>query len=61
MGVLDGKQAVYGCPCNSVYRYEQLFWNSRYIIENYFERKAEKIKKFSEETSRLTRKVKKSI
>ena len=36
LGILNGKQAVYGCPCNEVSKYENLFWNSRYLISEYF-------------------------
>lgn len=39
-GYIDGRQAVIGCPCNKLSEYENLFWNNRTRILEYFERRA---------------------
>ncbi|HRZ85700.1 MAG TPA: hypothetical protein P5277_02870 [Candidatus Paceibacterota bacterium] len=41
-GYLNRKQYVADCPCNSGYPYEQLFWNSREMISQYFKVRASK-------------------
>jgi len=46
-GYLDGKQMVYDCSCNSAGEYEELFWNNRYFIPKYFEKKAKSLNKQS--------------
>ncbi len=60
-GNINGKQAVFGCPCNKALIYEKLFWNNRYLIATYFQNKTKKIREFSEETSNLAKRVKDSI
>ena len=35
-GYLDGKQAVYNCPCESLVRWEQFIWNERDMILKYY-------------------------
>jgi len=56
-GYLDGKQVVYDCPCNGASRYEKLFWDSRYIIEKYFQNRTKKIS----ETARREETISKNI
>ena len=57
-GSIDGKQVVYGCPCNGAAKYETLFWESRRIISQYFSARAEKMKKLADEAAGLAKKVK---
>lgn len=52
-GVIDGKQAVRDCPCNSVRKYEDLFWNHKNQIANYLTARANKEEKEAKETSKL--------
>jgi len=59
-GNLDGKQAVYGCPCNSVRKYEDFIWDNRYLIANYLTARALKMKKEAKENSKLARMVQKA-
>jgi len=60
-GMIGGKQAVIGCPCNKLSLYENLFWNSRYIIEDYFLSRTEKELSEAKDNKSLAEKVKKSI
>jgi len=41
-GTLNGKQAVYGCPCNEVRRYEDFIWHDRSLIQKYLRARAER-------------------
>lgn len=34
-GTIDGKQAVVGCPCNALRKYEDFIWNHRRMIMKY--------------------------
>lgn len=34
-GTVDGKQAVIGCPCNGLRRYEDFIWGNRFVIAEY--------------------------
>jgi hypothetical protein len=34
-GMMDGKQAVIGCPCNKLTLYERFIWNHRNVIAKY--------------------------
>jgi hypothetical protein len=60
-GYIDGKKAVYGCPCNKPFLYEKTFWDNRFLIERYFQNKAKKIREFSATTTDLADKVRNSI
>ena len=60
-GTIDGKQAVIGCPCNKLYLYEKLLWNSRYIIADYFGAVAEKLKKETQQVEEIAQKTSKAI
>jgi hypothetical protein len=60
-GMLDGRRAVYECPCNSVSRYERLFWNSRYVINEYFTNRARSMQEDAEETSDLAIEVRDAV
>lgn len=43
-GYLDGKQIVWGCPCDSGHRYEEFIWRHRELIAEYLKRRcAEKL------------------
>lgn len=35
-GRVDGKEAVWGCPCNIASRYETWLWAHRWLIADYF-------------------------
>jgi hypothetical protein len=52
-GYIDGKQVVWGCPCNSARRYEQWIWGHRYAIAKYLRLRAEDV----EMDARLAREV----
>lgn len=39
-GTIDGKQAVIGCPCNGLARYEEFIWRNQYVIAEYLKRRA---------------------
>ena len=60
-GDINGKQAVIGCQCNKLFGYENLFWNHRYIIADYFSSRAQKELKIAKDTKNLADKVKKSV
>jgi len=44
-GTLDGRQAVIGCPCNGMAKYEDFIWKNRYVIAKYLKRKSERLSK----------------
>jgi len=44
-GRLDGRQAVIGCSCDAIPRYETYFWRSRNLISRYFENRAENLRR----------------
>lgn len=53
-GYINGKQIVYGCPCNSARQYEQWIWSHRYLIAKYLRLRAEEIAldaKFAQEVA----------
>ena len=53
-GYINGKQIVYGCPCNSARQYERWIWSHRYIIAKYLRLQAEEIAldaKFAQEVA----------
>jgi hypothetical protein len=60
-GYINGKQAVYGCPCNKAAEYEILFWRSRHVIAKYFSARAETMKKHADKAAGLAKKVKDAI
>jgi hypothetical protein len=35
IGVLDGMQVVWNCPCDTLLRYEQFIWDNRVLIAKY--------------------------
>ena len=45
VGMLDGKQYVLGCPCHKGRIYEELIWNARWEILEFFRRKAIEMQK----------------
>jgi hypothetical protein len=59
-GDIDGKQAVIGCECNNLSKYENLFWSHRYIIADYFSARAQKELNSAKDTKNLADKVKKA-
>lgn len=38
-GTIDGMQAVYGCPCNRLSKYEDFIWAHRELIVTYIKRR----------------------
>jgi hypothetical protein len=40
-GYINGKQIVWGCPCNSARRFESWIWSHRYAIAKYLKLRAE--------------------
>jgi len=42
LGWIDGKQFVFGCPCNALARYEQFIWTHRAQIVEYLRKKTER-------------------
>ena len=60
-GYLNGKQYVDGCSCNSASSYETFLWNHRWLIEEYFSAKAEKMRERAEEQTSLAGKVSESV
>jgi hypothetical protein len=40
-GYINGKQIVWGCPCNSARQYEAWIWSHRYAIAKYLKLRAE--------------------
>ncbi len=60
-GCLDGKQVVYGCPCNLASKYEEFIWNHREIIAEYFSNKAQKMQKESQQAKNLANKLQRDI
>lgn len=39
-GEIDGRNFVYGCPCNAVARHETFIWKNRQLILDYLEQRA---------------------
>ena len=60
-GVIDGKQLVYGCPCDTALKYESLIWENRHLIANYIIARAKKIEEHSAETSGLAGKISRAV
>jgi len=53
-GYINGKQIVWGCPCNSARQYEQWIWSHRYAIAKYLKLRAEEAQmdaKFAQEVA----------
>lgn len=42
-GAFDGKELVWGCPCNLASRYEQFLWAHRHVIADYFQNVAARL------------------
>lgn len=40
IGQIDGRQSVWGCPCNGLTRYESFIWHHRHLIVDYLEARA---------------------
>jgi len=43
IGHIDGRQVVYGCPCNKLSRYEKFIWRHRFLIAKYLKRRSEEM------------------
>jgi hypothetical protein len=56
-GVLDGRQYVDGCPCNAASRYEDVFWDNRYAIVDYFAARTKKELESAQENSKLVKEI----
>lgn len=39
-GTIEGKQAVWGCECNGMFKYENFIWTHRYLIAEYLMKRA---------------------
>ena len=53
-GHIDGKQAVWGCPCNAVRKYEDFVWGHRWLIADYLKMRAARMQ---EEADRHTERL----
>ena len=54
-GYLEGKQIVWGCPCNRARLYERWIWNHRYTIASYLKSRADELSmeaKFAQDLAR---------
>jgi hypothetical protein len=60
-GYLDGKRAVWGCPCNSARRYEDFIWMNREIIAEYLSARAETLTAEAKETTELAKGIEKTL
>lgn len=60
-GRIDGKQAVIGCPCNGLKRYEDFIWNNRHVISKYLEARAKDRLAQAQHDSDLAKGVKKAV
>ena len=60
-GILDGKQVADGCPCTKAVYYERLFWNSRWIIADFFKAIQKKREKITEGEGKLVRDIENSL
>jgi len=55
-GTIDGKQAVIGCPCNGLRKYEDFIWHNRTVILEYLERRtAETLKRAKRDVENVER------
>lgn len=60
-GRIDGKQAVIGCPCNGLRRYEDFIWQNRHVIAKYLAARAKDQLAQAQHDSDLALGVKKSV
>lgn len=60
-GEIDGKSAVIDCSCNKLSQYENLFWNSRNIISDYFSSRAKEELSSAQSDKNLTDKVMEAV
>jgi hypothetical protein len=59
-GYINGKQIVWGCPCNSARQFESWIWNHRYAIAKYLKLRAEGLQldaKFAQEVAEDASKI----
>jgi hypothetical protein len=55
-GHIDGKQAVLGCPCNGLSKYEDFIWRNRDVILSYLERRTKaRLQKATQEAELVAR------
>lgn len=52
-GMWDCRQAVWGCPCEKLKRYEDFFWDNRRVILEYIKARNEQLQKDAAEVSEL--------
>lgn len=53
-GYIDGKQAVYDCPCNGARRFEDFIWNHRQMVVSYLTRRSEdRLKRAKDEVASI--------
>ncbi len=60
-GTLDGKNIVYGCPCESASFYENLIWKNKGVISKYLSARADKMTKQAQAEQKRADLVKRSI
>jgi Zn-finger nucleic acid-binding protein len=60
-GHLNGKQAVYDCPCNVLRVYEDLFWDNRDTICEYLSVRCESMLAEAKKTHAAATKAKKAV
>ncbi len=56
-GYVDGKQAVIGCPCNEMAKFEKLFWENRYLIARYLKKRSELHAKAAAENAKAMKEI----
>ncbi len=60
-GRLDGKTAVIGCSCDAIAKYEEIFWKSRYVIQDYLANRARTLRNMAREETARADSVKESM
>ena len=60
-GGLDGGQAVIGCPCGKMAKYEKFILTHRHVIQRYFEAHAKKLRREAEECAEECEKAAEAI
>lgn len=60
-GYLNGKTVVVDCDCNYVRNFERLFWNHRWLIEEFFKLRTKGMRDEAAATTKLSRSISSSI
>jgi len=56
-GRIDGKQAVIGCVCNGLAKYEEFIWRNRHVIARYLKEKSERLAKESANDAKAMKEI----